>query len=69
MSLGVATPGPADAFQKYGEYFYDHISAFGGASDAVKDLRGFGYDLYAGIYRESMRLAEWAFAQDDIARA
>lgn len=66
VSLGVAVPSFATDFHKCGKYLYQRACAFNKASKVVEDLKKFGYDLHKGTLSESIKLAEWAFTQDDI---
>ncbi|KAK7888448.1 hypothetical protein LTR67_008794 [Exophiala xenobiotica] len=66
IALGVAIPSFATDFQKCGKYLYERASAFNKASRVVEDLKKFGYDLHKGTLSESIKLAEWAFTQDDL---
>jgi serine/threonine protein kinase len=66
VSLGVAVPGVAAVFADCGKYIWNRISAFKRAPGTLDELKKFGYDLHSGHLAESIKLAEWAFSQNEV---
>ena len=66
VALGVSGPGIAFSFAEYGRYIKSKIDSFRQAPAIAIRVGTFGHELHSGMLKESLALADWAYAQHDI---